>query len=88
MMCCGRASASASAAGFSTGAADDRLDDLGELRRMRRREKHPDLPVLPILPLLPVPPDQPHVRDRAVRIEQIAALLVDALDRRAHLVVA
>ena len=83
-MCRGRASASASGAGVSIAAADDRLDDLAELRRMRRRQEDP--PTCP----LPRPPDAPSApcRRSPVRIEQIAARLVDALDRPAHLVVA
>ena len=51
---------------------------------MRRREEdHRRCP-----PALPAPPPcQPQVRNRAVRIEQISPLVVDAPDRRPHLVV-
>src|SRR6478735_5076487 len=61
---------------------DDRLDDLVELCGMRCREKHPR-------GLLQIEPcrRQAEVRNRAVRIEQIATRLVDAADRRPHLVV-
>src|SRR5712691_13442737 len=67
-------------------AADDRLDDLRELRRMRGCQKNPRT-VPPLLALLPLPRYEPHVRDRAVRIEQITALGVHLLNRRAHFIV-
>src|ERR1700694_3837233 len=70
---------------------NDRLDDLAKFGRMRCREKDPNpakagshvrgLPHPPYLPL------EPQVRDRAMRIEQISARLIDPLDRLAHFLV-
>ena len=82
MMCRGRASASASGAGFSIGAADDRFDNLVKLRRMRGGQEDAGR-----CRAIDAGVCQPQVADRAVRIEQVAALVVDPPDRRPHLVV-
>ena len=83
-MCCGPLSAAASGAGFSTGRPMIGSTISANFAGCAVDRKTPTFPVLPVQP---VPPREAHVRNRAVGIEQIAALLVDLLDRGPHLVI-
>src|SRR5215470_6793379 len=64
--------------------ADDRLDDLRELCRMSSRQKNPSPPYPTYLTYLA---HQPHVRDRGMGVEKVAARLEHPSDRLANAIV-
>src|SRR5262245_63535435 len=67
--------------------ADDRLDDLRELCRMSSRQKNPS-PLCPTYPTyLTYLAHQPHVRDRGMGIEKVAARLEHLSDRFTNAIV-